>query len=221
MRLLIAEDTRDLNRALQAILENNGYEVCCAFDGEEALERLLAESFDGVILDIMMPRKDGIEVLGELRSRGVTTPVLLLTAKAEVDDRVAGLDAGADDYLPKPFAMRELLARVRALCKRRDAFGDDVLTLGDVTLSPSSSELSAENAVRLSVKEFELMQLLVKNADRPLTHSFVLSTVWGDDPDATNETLALYLSYLRAKLSSVGSSLRVVEGEDQTVRLVS
>ena len=119
MKILVAEDTRDLNRALEVILEQSGYEVTCVFDGREALDRALSQSFDGIILDIMMPKMDGLEALREMRGRGIVAPVLLLTAKAEVDDRVVGLDAGADDYLPKPFAMKELLARVRALCKRR------------------------------------------------------------------------------------------------------
>ena len=122
MKILVAEDTRDLNRALEAILQQSGYEVTCVFDGREALDRALSQSFDGIILDIMMPKMDGLEALREMRGRGIVAPVLLLTAKAEVDDRVVGLDAGADDYLPKPFAMKELLARVRALCKRRKRF---------------------------------------------------------------------------------------------------
>ena len=113
MKILVAEDTRDLNRALEVILEQSGYEVTCVFDGREALDRALSQSFDGIILDIMMPKMDGLEALREMRGRGIVAPVLLLTAKAEVDDRVVGLDAGADDYLPKPFAMKELLARTR------------------------------------------------------------------------------------------------------------
>lgn len=218
MRLLIAEDTLDLNRALQAILEKSGYEVTCTYDGQEALDRVMAETFDGIILDIMMPRMDGIEALRQMRERGVETPVLLLTAKAEVDDRVAGLDAGANDYLPKPFAMRELLARVRAMC-RQTGTEDTLLKAGDVTLDLGASELAAENSVRLSARELDLMQLLMRNMDRPLPCTFILGHVWGDDSTATDESLALYLSYLRDKLVAVGSALKILEDADDNVAL--
>lgn len=218
MRLLIAEDTLDLNRALQAILEKSGYEVTCTYDGQEALDRVMAETFDGIILDIMMPRMDGIEALRQMRERGVETPVLLLTAKAEVDDRVAGLDAGANDYLPKPFAMRELLARVRAMC-RQAGTEDTLLKAGDVTLDLGASELAAENSVRLSARELDLMQLLMRNMDRPLPCTFILGHVWGDDSTATDESLALYLSYLRDKLVAVGSALKILEDADDNVAL--
>ncbi len=218
MRLLIAEDTLDLNRALQAILEKSGYEVTCTYDGQEALDHVMAETFDGIILDIMMPRMDGIEALRKMRDRGVKTPVLLLTAKAEVDDRVAGLDAGANDYLPKPFAMRELLARVRAMC-RQIATDDAPLSVGGTTLRMGTSELSAENSVCLSSREAELLQLLMRNVGRPLSRAFILGHVWGDDSTATDEGLVLYLSYLRDKLAAVGSALVIAEGADSGVTL--
>ena len=218
MRLLIAEDTLDLNRALQAILEKSGYEVTCTYDGKEALDHVMAETFDGIILDIMMPRMDGIEALREMRDRGVKTPVLLLTAKAEVDDRVAGLDAGANDYLPKPFAMRELLARVRAMC-RQTTTDDASLSVVGTTLRMGTSELSAENSVCLSSREAELLQLLMRNVGRPLSRAFILGHVWGDDSTATDESLVLYLSYLRDKLAAVGSALAIVEGADDSVTL--
>lgn len=218
MRLLIAEDTLDLNRALQAILEKSGYEVTCTYDGQEALDHVMAETFDGIILDIMMPRMDGIEALRKMRDRGVKTPVLLLTAKAEVDDRVAGLDAGANDYLPKPFAMRELLARVRAMC-RQTTTDDAPLSVGGTTLRMGTSELSAENSVCLSSREAELLQLLMRNVGRPLSRVFILGHVWGDDSTATDEGLVLYLSYLRDKLAAVGSALVIAEGADSGVTL--
>lgn len=218
MRLLIAEDTLDLNRALQAILEKSGYEVTCTYDGQEALDHVMAETFDGIILDIMMPRMDGIEALRKMRDRGVKTPVLLLTAKAEVDDRVAGLDAGANDYLPKPFAMRELLARVRAMC-RQTTTDDAPLSVGGTTLRMGTSELSAENSVCLSSREAELLQLLMRNVGRPLPRAFILGHVWGDDSTATDEGLVLYLSYLRDKLAAVGSALVIAEGADSGVTL--
>ncbi|WP_077598399.1 response regulator transcription factor [Olsenella urininfantis] len=214
MRLLVADDTRDLNRALTALLERSGYEVVSAFDGQEAVDRVLGESFDGIILDIMMPRKDGLSALRELRERGIETPVLLLTAKSQVDDRVRGLDAGADDYLPKPFALKELLARVRAMTKRRADSGPSELRFGDIRLDLGSSELSAENSVRLSVKELELLRLLMMNADRPLGPAFILGQVWGEDGQTGPDVLELYLSYLRSKLDSVASDVRI-EGSDE------
>lgn len=221
MKILVAEDTRDLNRALEAILQQSGYEVICVFDGREALDRALSQSFDGIILDIMMPKMDGLEALREMRGRGIVAPVLLLTAKAEVDDRVVGLDAGADDYLPKPFAMKELLARVRALCKRRSGYSDVDLSFGDIRLRADTFELACENTVRLSVKELELMQLLIRNADHPLASEFVLGRVWEDDRSATGETLALYVSYLRAKLKAVASTLAVMVNDEGGIRLVT
>ena len=221
MKILVAEDTRDLNRALEVILEQSGYEVTCVFDGREALDRALSQSFDGIILDIMMPKMDGLEALREMRGRGIVAPVLLLTAKAEVDDRVVGLDAGADDYLPKPFAMKELLARVRALCKRRSGYSDADLSFGDIRLRADTFELACENTVRLSVKELELMQLLIRNADHPLASAFVLGLIWEDDRSATGETLALYVSYLRAKLKAVASTLAVMVNDEGGIRLVA
>ena len=206
MKLLIAEDTRDMNRALTAVLESQGYEVTSVFDGIEALDHIHKESFDGIILDIMMPGKDGIEVLTDLRSSGLVTPVLLLTAKAEVDDRVAGLDAGADDYLPKPFAMKELLARIRSMTRRRTSYSEQDLSFGDFTLKASGFELSAENSVRLSIKEFELLQTLILNAGRTLDKKYLLEHVWANEPDANGDTLWLYISYLRSKLKAVASS---------------
>lgn len=219
MRLLVADDTRDLNRALQAILEQNGYEVVPAYDGQEALDLVMSQSFDAIILDIMMPRMDGLAALAEMRRRGVVAPVLLLTAKAQVDDRVAGLDAGADDYLPKPFAMRELLARVRAMTKRRSDYSSRDLSYADLRLRADSFELSAENTVRLSVKEMELLQLFVLNADRPLGPGFILGRVWEGEDEADEDTLALYVSYLRAKLASVASKATIVRDEDGSYRL--
>ena len=208
-RLLLAEDTRDLNRALTTVLEHEGYEVVATFDGEEALEHILAESIDAVILDIMMPKKSGIEVLEEMRRRGLYTPVLMLTAKAEIDDRVAGLDAGADDYLTKPFAMKELLARVRSMTRRREEYEPNMLSFGDITLNGENFELASDNAVRLSVKEFELLQVLMRNAGRSLDFGYLLDHVWRQEPNETSDTVRLYVSYLQGKLKWVGSSATI------------
>ena len=209
-KLLLAEDTHDLNRALTMVLEHEGYEVTSVFDGEEAAERLANESFDGAILDIMMPKKSGLQVLTQMRSEGNYTPVLLLTAKAEVDDRVVGLDAGADDYLTKPFAMKELLARVRSMTRRIEDYSSQHLSYEDISLDAETFELSSANAVRLSVKEFALIHTLVLNAGRNLSSKYLLGHVWDQEPDAGEDTVQLYVSYLRDKLKWVGSRVTVV-----------
>ncbi len=205
MKLLLAEDTRDLNRALSAVLSHEHYEVDSAFDGIEALRMIMNATYDAVILDIMMPGKDGLEVLREMRTKNITTPVLLLTAKAEVDDRVTGLDAGADDYLTKPFAMKELLARVRSMTRRTAFSSVRELRFEDIVLNTESHELSSGNTVRLSNREFELMQMLITGAGRDLETPYLLEHIWGSDPDAQGDTVWLYISYLRGKLQAVGS----------------
>ncbi len=212
MKLLLAEDTSDLNRAVTALLTHQGYEVTSAFDGAEAMEYLENDSFDGIILDIMMPKMSGLEVLSRLRANGIVTPVLLLTAKAEVDDRVTGLDAGADDYLTKPFAMKELLARVRSMTRRRQNYSSGEMTFANLTLRAEQLELASENTIRLSLKEVELLQALIRNAGRELSTAYLLGNVWSSEPNASADTVWLYISYLRGKLSSVGSKA-VIEGE--------
>lgn len=210
MKLLLAEDTKDLNRAVSAILAHDGFEVDSTFDGEEALEHIKNNTYDGIILDIMMPKMDGLEVLRELRNLNIMTPVMLLTAKAEVDDRVNGLDAGADDYLTKPFAMKELLARIRAMTRRKSDYTQKQLTFSDVTLSSGNFELKCENTVSLSNKEFELMQLLIVNAGKDLDNNYIIERVWPDNEKADENIVYLYISYLRGKLESVASRTRIV-----------
>ena len=212
MKILLAEDTRDMNRAISTILTLEKYDVESVFDGAEALERLKKDSFDGIILDIMMPKMDGLQVLKAIRSSGILTPVLLLTAKAEVDDRVTGLDAGADDYLTKPFAMKELLARVRSMTRRHTEYSGRELKYGDIVLNAANFELAGINSVRLSIKEFELMQTLMLNAERPLDTRYILEHVWANEPEARPDTVWLYISYLKGKLRSVDSRLSI-EGE--------
>ena len=164
MRLLLAEDEQALSKALKAILERNNYSVDAVYDGQEALEYLEADNYDGVILDIMMPKVDGITVLQKLRQKGNRIPVLLLTAKSEVDDKVQGLDAGANDYLTKPFNSRELLARIRAMTRNQSAQINSQLKIGNVTLDQSSYELSTvSGSYRLANKEFQMMEMLMSN----------------------------------------------------------
>ncbi len=212
MKILLAEDTKDLNRVLSVALAHEGYEVDSVYDGEEALEMVRTSGYDAMILDIMMPKRDGLSVLRELRERNVVTPVLLLTAKAEVDDRVEGLEAGADDYLTKPFAMRELLARVRAITRRRTDYAARSLHYGDFALNDENFELSCENAVRLSVKEFELLQTLIVNQNVETETGYLLEHVWDGVPEATADTVWLYVSYLKGKLSSIASKAQI-QGE--------
>ncbi|MBR4343191.1 MAG: response regulator transcription factor [Lachnospiraceae bacterium] len=212
MKILLAEDTSDLNRAITAILKHENYEVDSVFDGEEASQKINETDYDGIVLDIMMPKKDGIEVLKEMRSRHILTPVLLLTAKAEIDDRVAGLDAGADDYLPKPFAMKELLARIRSMTRRYVEYENESYEYADLVLDPKSFVLSAKNSISLSVKEFELMQMFLANTDIEFSTEHILEKVWKNERNAQADTVWLYISYLRGKLSSVGSKVSI-DGE--------
>ncbi len=219
MKLLLAEDTPDLNRVLTAALMHEGYDVDSAFDGEEALHYAQDNGYDAMILDIMMPKKNGLEVLQALRGSNIVTPVLLLTAKAEVDDRVAGLDAGADDYLTKPFAMKELLARVRAMTRRKSDYAAQKMKFGDFALNDENFELSCENSVRLSVKEFELLQTLVLNQGHEISTRYLLEHVWEGAEDAGSDTVWLYVSYLRGKLSSIASSVKILGERGGSFRL--
>ena len=212
MKILLAEDTRDMNHVLTAALTHEGYDVDSAFDGEEALDFVRTNGYDAMVLDIMMPKKDGLQVLKELREENIVTPVLLLTAKAEVDDRVNGLDAGADDYLTKPFAMKELLARVRAMTRRKTEYAAKKLQYGDFSLDDEKFELSCENSVRLSVKEFELLQALILNQNHEVSTQYLLEHVWDGAEESGPDTVWLYISYLRGKLRSVASNVEI-EGE--------
>ena len=213
-KILFAEDTVDLNRAVSVVLEHEGFEVTSLFDGDQASEALAQSVFDLVVLDIMMPGKNGIEVLREMRAAGDVTPVILLTAKSEVDDRVAGLEAGADDYLPKPFAMKELIARVRSLARRNTDYGTGNLAFGDLVLNAETYELKAENAVRLSHVELELLRMLILNPHRDLAVSYLLERVWEGDEEADEATVRLYVRYLQNKLEALGSGVVVVESNE-------
>lgn len=209
MKILLAEDTRDLNRSVTVLFQMQGYDVDSAFDGEQTLVFLKNDSYDCVVLDIMMPKVDGYGVLSEMRRRHISTPVLLLTAKAEIEDRVTGLDAGADDYLPKPFASKELLARIRALTRRRQMDDFTELRVGNIVLDAGKYTLSSSNSVRLSNKEFDLMTLLMSNTDIALSTDYLLDHVWKQDENAQEDTVWLYISYLKRKLQAIGSSCTI------------
>ena len=210
MRLLLAEDEQDLSKALCAILKHNNYSVDAVYDGQDALDYGLSENYDGIILDIMMPKKNGIEVLTELRKSGVDTPVLILTAKGEVDDKILGLDSGADDYLTKPFAMGELLARIRALTRRKADFTPNLLSSGNLSLNRETFELSVEDdSIRLGNKEFQMMEMLMSNPGRLISTEQFMDKIWGYEYDAVINVVWVYISYLRKKLASLIASLEI------------
>nr|WP_308500513.1 response regulator transcription factor [uncultured Agathobacter sp.] len=245
MRLLLAEDEEDLSRALVAVLKHNNYSVDAVYDGAEALDYIEnSENYDGVILDIMMPKMDGITVLKTIRSHGNSVPVLMLTAKAEIDDRVEGLDSGADDYLTKPFSMKELLARIRAMTRRKADTTDSVLTFGDITLDRLTYMLtgpaSIKNAgstekcdvctdtnnanngkatcqstgtqsggIRLANKEYQMLEMLMTNPGQIISVDQFMDRIWGYDSEAEQNVVWVYISYLRKKLASVGSTAQI------------
>lgn len=211
MKLLYAEDEISMSEAVVDILTYHKYMVDAVYDGEEALEYALAAEYDGIILDIMMPKKNGLEVLQTLRKKGIHTPVLLLTAKAEVEDRIAGLDLGADDYLPKPFAMGELLARVRAMLRRKETFTPDVLKCGNISLDMRSYELSnGKESVVLPKLEYQLMEVLLLNKGVYLSSEDLLVKVWGYDTEAEIGTVWVYISYLRKRLLALNADAAIV-----------
>lgn len=210
MKLLLAEDESALNEAITDILTYHKYLVDSVFDGADALEYARLGDYDGIILDIMMPKMDGVEVLQTLRKEGCKTPILLLTAKAEVEDRITGLDAGADDYLTKPFAMGELLARLRAMLRRREDFTPDNLTFGDLTLNRQNYEISANgNSVVLSKIEFRMMEIFMLNKNIYISGDDLLAKVWGYDSDAEIGTVWVYISNLRKRLASMNSKVEI------------
>lgn len=270
MRLLLAEDEEDLSRALVAVLKHNNYSVDAVYDGAEALDYIEnSENYDGVILDIMMPKMDGITVLKTIRSHGNSVPVLMLTAKAEIDDRVEGLDSGADDYLTKPFSMKELLARIRAMTRRKADTTDSVLTFGDITLdrltymltgpasiknvgsiendalhtdannedngnltgkikgdntsdgqvsgNQSAGNSSVGNSstgtqsvgIRLANKEYQMLEMLMTNPGQIISVDQFMDRIWGYDSEAEQNVVWVYISYLRKKLASVGSTAQI------------
>ena len=210
MRLLLAEDEEAMSEAVADILEYHKYQVDTVYDGNEALDYIHAAEYDGIILDIMMPGRSGLEVLRQIRSEGCRTPVLLLTAKSEIEDRIEGLDLGADDYLAKPFHMGELLARIRAMLRRREDYTPDIRSFGDVPLNPRTSELRCgDKSVELSRLECRMMDTLMLNHGIYLSSEDLLEKVWGYESDADVGSVWVYISYLRKQLAKVGSSVAV------------
>lgn len=210
MRLLLAEDEEEMSNALVKILKSNNYSVDAVYNGDDALDYIESEIYDGAILDIMMPGLSGIEVLKEARSSGVKTPVLLLTAKSEIDDRVEGLDAGADDYLTKPFAMKELLARVRALTRRREEVVDSSLEFGNVSLDRLTYQVTTPNgSAKLGNKDFQMLEMLITNPGQIISVDQFMDKIWGYDSEAELNVVWVYISNLRKKLKSLGADITI------------
>ena len=210
MKLLYAEDEQAMSEAVTDILRYHKYSVDPVYDGADALAYARAEQYDGIILDVMMPKLSGFEVLRQLRQEGCRTPVLLLTARAEVEDRIEGLDLGADDYLPKPFAMGELLARVRAMLRRREDFTPDILTCGNLSLNMQSFELSSDSgSFVLSKIEYQMMELLMAKKGRYFSTEDILVKVWGYDTEADVGIVWVYISFLRKKLTSLKANVEL------------
>ena len=210
MRLLLAEDEKPLSRAVAAILQRSHYTVDAVYDGEEAMEYLESDIYDAIILDIMMPKKNGLEVLKYLRQKGDLTPVLMLTAKSEVEDKVTGLDLGANDYLTKPFDARELLARLRAITRAQTEHGSSQLSVGNITLDRATFELSSPTgSICLANKEFQMLELMMSNPRQLISSERFLERLWGYDSEADVSVVWVYISYLRKKLAMLQANVQI------------
>ena len=210
MRLLLADDEKELSNALVAILKHSNYTVDAVYNGTDALDYALSGDYDGIILDIMMPGMDGTEVLKKIRDKGLSTPVLFLTAKTEIEDRIKGLDLGADDYLPKPFDMGELLARVRAMLRRKADFAPANLSCGNLTLDRASYELQTpkHESIHLASREFQMMEMLMTSPGRIISVDTFMDRIWADG-DADVNVVWVYISNLRKKLASLEATCEI------------
>ena len=207
----MVEDERWLAEAEARILKKNHYDVDLSFDGEDGLDNALTGTYDVILLDIMLPKMDGLEVLRKLRAGGITTPVILLTAKGGIEDRVKGLDSGADDYLPKPFKSEELLARMRAVMRRKgELLPGGVLSLGDIEYNPNTLVLSCgSEKYDLTNKEGRLLEFLIQNVGMSLSPDVIIEKVWGYDSDAEDNHVQVYISFLRKKLKALGTRVHI------------
>ena len=223
MRLLLAEDEPSLRRAVTVMLEKNNYSVDAVYDGADAITYLTEGDYDCAILDVMMPKADGITVLKTIRKAGKTLPVLILTAKSEIDDRILGLDSGADDYLTKPFSVKELLARVRAITRRLTAGVDTDLTYGNCTLSRTTYMLTTPTGeTRLTNKEFQMLEMLMSAPSKVISPEQFMEKIWGYDSDSDIGVVWVYVAYLRKKLTAVGANARIkaLRGAGYTLEIV-
>ena len=209
MRILLAEDEKALSKALVKILEKNNYSVDAVYDGEDALAYIESGNYDAAVLDVMMPKTDGITVLKKTRAAGIQLPILMLTAKSEIEDRVLGLDSGANDYLPKPFDTRELLARIRGMTRSREA-PDTKLRMGSVSLDRATFELSTPTgSFRLANKEFQLMEMFLLNPRQIFSTERIMEKIWGCDSEAEINVVWVYISYLRKKLAALSADIQI------------
>lgn len=210
MRLLYAEDEKSLARAVSTILVKNNYAVDLVYDGESALDYLETGNYDGAILDVMMPKLDGFEVLRRMRARGDSTPVLLLTARSGIDDRVSGLDSGANDYLTKPFDMKELLARIRAMTRVLSVQADKTISFGSVTLDCASYDLSGPGgSCKLAGKEFQMMEMLMRDPRKLISTETFMDRIWGYDSECDLNSVWVYVSTLRKKLKGIDADIEI------------
>ncbi|MBQ6370137.1 MAG: response regulator transcription factor [Firmicutes bacterium] len=207
MRILVAEDERDLNEMIRKKLTSEGYSVDTCYDGEDALAYLDVTEYDGVILDIMMPGRDGLQVLREMRRKGIHTPVMFLTARDSIEDRVKGLDAGATDYVVKPFSFKELMARVRAMTREKYGTSSSILQVGDLTMDTASQKVArGERNIDLSAKEYALLRYMMTNSGIVLSRDMIEDHVWNYDYEGGTNVVDVYIRYLRRKID---------EGEEQ------
>ena len=210
MNILIVEDERQLSEVLVVMLKQKGYAVDAVYDGVSGEEYALCGIYDVIILDIMLPKKNGLEVLRSLRKAGASTPVLLLTAKSEVEDKISGLDFGADDYLTKPFATGELLARIRAMTRRKGEFAGDELAYNDTVLNTDNHELRCgESSVKLAAKEYQILELLMRNSRQIIPKERFIEKIWGFDSDAEYNAIEVYISFIRKKLAAIDSDMQI------------
>ena len=221
MRILLAEDELALSKAYARVLIMQGYEVEPVYDGKEALEAANSSTYDLMIFDVMMPKMSGLEVLKALRETGNTTYVIMLTAMSELDDKVEGLELGADEYLTKPIPLKELAARVRSLERRIDTnYNENVLTFGSVKLNVSQQELSAKNSIILAGKETKLMEVLMLNKNKKLSTEYIYNHVWSKDDDSDTGYVWIYISYLKQKLKAINANVDILGEENREFELV-
>jgi len=210
MRILIVEDEIALAAVLTEILRKNNYSVDAVHDGVDGLDYALSGIYDAILLDIMLPRMDGLQMLRKLRSNGDSTPVLLLTAKSEIEDKVKGLDVGADDYITKPFNTEELLARVRSAVRRKDTFISEGKSFADITIDSNTLKISTkEDEIKASLKEYQILEMMIANPDRIISKEQFVEKIWGYDFEGEYNSVEVYISFVRKKLSAIGSDVRI------------
>ncbi|EJF01571.1 response regulator transcription factor [Liquorilactobacillus mali] len=221
MRILLAEDEKELSRVLIAAMQSTGYEVVPVYNGLEAVKEAESEIFDAMLFDVMMPVMTGIEAVQKIRAAGNQTYIIMLTAMAEVDDKVTGLDAGADDYITKPFSLKELLARLRSLERRNENYTEDTLDFGDITLVTTEQRLESYNSISLSAEETKLLNILILNSKKKLDNKTLIEHTWGKNEKIDSEMLWIYISYLRQKLQSVNAHVSIYGNKRGPYQLIN